>query len=674
MKVRVLGAIAAAFAGFLLAGQPAAGREPIPSTAAPPTIDEFLAEPELASPVLSPSGRYLAFVRNQNGYRMVAVLDLRTNAAKSLVTATLADGATYSWLRWKGDDRLLVGWRVYREKRRGDTDTGDLKTFEYGAGVMSVERETGKLTQLLQDDRLVHRRLADRDMVIDFLDQDPGRILMMGVTRGGKPAVWRVDLAGGSGEVIEEGNGRTVLWSTDRDGALVARWDLNYGGLVLYTRGPAGGDYVEAARMHPRDLRALPDFEFLGNTDKPGQVFVRMDPTTPADGDTASVRVFDFVTRKVGPAVWQHPRYDVESIVRDRRTGALLAGCYTAEVFRCDFTDPAEGAAFDMLLRHFKGQRNVVEVSRSADGGFSVLRVSGPDHAGAFFLFERAAKALTPLGDAWPALTGRLAVMERVSWTAQDGTRLEGYLTLPRTTSAGSKPPLVVMPHGGPESRDRYDYNLWVQFLATRGYAVFQPNFRGSSGFGRAFARAGYGQWGRLMQADVEDGVQHLIDAGRVDGSRMCIFGASYGGYVALQAGASRPDRYRCIVSFSGVSDLPGIMAWEAETFGRDSERFKYWAASIGDPRSDRERLDAVSPIRRAADFRAPVLLVHGEEDDVSPISQSRNMARKLQIAGRPYVFIELNEEGHDGWRKGSHRRALEALEAFLAQHLAPAR
>lgn len=175
------------------------------------------------------------------------------------------------------------------------------------------------------------------------------------------------------------------------------------------------------------------------------------------------------------------------------------------------------------------------------------------------------------------------------------------------------------------------------------------------------------------MQTDVEDGVQALIDQGRVDAGRMCIFGASYGGYVALYAGASQPDRYRCVASFAGVSDLAESVERDGRFYGRDSSAYEYWIRSIGDPKRDRARLDARSPALLADRFQAPVLLVHGDQDETVDIDQSRAMERALKRAGKPVKMLVLVEEGHSGWREANQRLALAELEAFLARHLGPA-
>jgi dipeptidyl aminopeptidase/acylaminoacyl peptidase len=232
------------------------------------------------------------------------------------------------------------------------------------------------------------------------------------------------------------------------------------------------------------------------------------------------------------------------------------------------------------------------------------------------------------------------------------------------------------MPHGGPEARDSYNYNFFVQYLTWRGYAVFQPNFRGSEGSGRSFAAAGYRQWGRLMQDDITDGVQHLVNSGAVDGERMCIVGASYGGYAALAGAALTPDLYKCAVSIAGDSDLIELLNIERREEGRGSWAYAYWRRLIGDPSTDRDALIAVSPAHQAANVRIPVLLIHGEDDTVVAPEQSEIMRRALTRAGRPVQLITIEDAGHgwSTWRREDRQRLLEETDRFLAAHIGAAR
>jgi dipeptidyl aminopeptidase/acylaminoacyl peptidase len=203
---------------------------------------------------------------------------------------------------------------------------------------------------------------------------------------------------------------------------------------------------------------------------------------------------------------------------------------------------------------------------------------------------------------------------------------------------------------------------------------VFQPNFRGSDGFGLAFAESGHGEWGRKMQDDVTDGVRVLVDRKDVDPARICIVGASYGGYAALAGATLTPALYRCAVSMSGPADLAAFLKYRGKLHGRNSELYAYWKKQIGDPDSDAARIAEVSPALHVDRIEAPILLIHGEDDDIVPYAQSRDLKKRLDRSGRRTELITLEGEGHDDWSMASWRRVLPAVGAFLDQHLGAAR
>ena len=207
-----------------------------------------------------------------------------------------------------------------------------------------------------------------------------------------------------------------------------------------------------------------------------------------------------------------------------------------------------------------------------------------------------------------------------------------------------------------------------AQYFASRGYMILQPNFRGSSGFGAAFRDAGLGEWGGKMQDDITDGVNALVRSGRVDPSRICIIGASYGGYAALAGGAFTPDLYRCVAAIAPVADLPAMLREERRDHGAKHWVVDYWRSLIGDPRAERDKLEAISPVNSAEKFQAPVLLIHGRDDLVVPMSQSRAMESALKRAGKDVQMIEL--KGEDHWLSTSEARlaTLKALDAFVAK------
>lgn len=655
-------------AGFTVAGL----LLPSPARADPPTIADFVADPSVSGASLSPSGRYLVWVAHDGDRSDIQVRDLQEKTVMVLTGGEAREsfgGVYIDWIRWKTDDRLLIGITRMEVRRSGNRDTGDIRSYRYGRSVLSMSRDGTSHIQLKAPDTKDTRP----GEVLDLLRNDPDNILMIYRTALGSLDVARVNILTGEAEQTLTGHRRVLDYVTDRDGTVVGRIAYRrVGQIEIMEALEADGSWSEVYRLRRNEIRDLPDYEILGGTGAPGKVYVAVQPEAPeGDNTTAAVHIFDFTSRAMGPAIWQQPAYDVTGILQDADSGELVAGCYWADIYRCDFLDPQDDAVMSGIRRFFGEGWSVSVISQARDGGRWLVRASAPNNPGELFIFHVDERRMEYIDAVYPRLPETaLGTMSRIDYTAADGQPLFGYLTRPPGAAPDAVLPLVVMPHGGPEARDYLTYDTWAQFLATRGYQVFQPNFRGSAGMGRAFAQAGYRQWGRRMQDDVTAGVDHLIAAGLAESGRACIVGASYGGYAALQSGASQPDLYRCVISIAGPSDLVTMLRWVWTEAGANSDSYEYWLKAIGDPRDDRAALDAVSPIRAVDDWRLPVLLIHGEADSVVPVSQSRDMERALRRARKDVHLVVMEGAGHSRWLSRDETRVLSEIESFLATHL----
>jgi dipeptidyl aminopeptidase/acylaminoacyl peptidase len=294
-----------------------------------------------------------------------------------------------------------------------------------------------------------------------------------------------------------------------------------------------------------------------------------------------------------------------------------------------------------------------------------LVNTSGNGDSGTYYLVDLEAVRADLFGAARPAIAddqvGPISVFE---YTAADGLGLDGILTLPPGQEAEDLP-LVVLPHGGPHAHDGEGFDWWAQAFASRGYAVFQPNFRGSTNRDEAFVRAGYGEWGRKMQTDISDGVAELARKGIVDPARVCIVGASYGGYAALAGVTLQHDIYRCAVAVAPVADLEAFFLTNMRQSGRSRMVRRSLAEEFGPARN----FDAISPRQQAAKASAPILLIHGRDDTVVDFDQSREMAEALRHAGKPVRLVEL--EGEDHWlsRSATRQQMLEEAVAFVQEH-----
>lgn len=357
-------------------------------------------------------------------------------------------------------------------------------------------------------------------------------------------------------------------------------------------------------------------------------------------------------------------------ILRSPLTHRIIgAGYREGESYAYHFFDDSADRAWSAIHRAF--QDRIVRLEGwSADMRTAVVFTEGAGDAGTYHLIDLDARRADILGEAYPDITpDQVAEMQPLSYLAADGMTIPGYLTLPPGREARDLP-LVVLPHGGPAARDVLGFDWWAQAIASRGYAVLQPNFRGSDGLGRAHLEAGYGEWGRKMQSDLSDGVRHLAEAGTIDPARVCIVGASYGGYAALAGVTLEQDVYRCAVSVAGVSDLRRMVQWTADRQGRrNTASVRYWNRFMGAERFGDRSLDDRSPAHQAARAGAPILLMHGMDDTVVPFDQSSRMADALGRAGRPHEFIRLTGEDHWLSRAETRQRMLAETVRFLEAH-----
>ena len=317
------------------------------------------------------------------------------------------------------------------------------------------------------------------------------------------------------------------------------------------------------------------------------------------------------------------------------------------------------------------GDTSVQLASWSEDFTRVVVLASGGWTSGIFLLFTEGQEQPAIIARQRPQITRELIARTIVTeYAARDGLPIPALLTaMPDVLEAGESP-LIVMPHGGPAAFDRADFDWLAQYFASRGYVVLQPQFRGSTGFGHSHMAAGEGEWGKKMQTDLDDGVAFLVDQGIADPERVCIVGASYGGYAALAAGVFAPELYRCHVSINGVSDIRYALRDDLRRYGSGHWVVKYWQDWYGAGFREREELDALSPAQLAESFEGPLLLIHGRDDIVVDPDQSRLMRNALRRAGKDVEFVQIR--GGDHWLTSPETRieVLMLTAEFIEQHL----
>lgn len=353
-------------------------------------------------------------------------------------------------------------------------------------------------------------------------------------------------------------------------------------------------------------------------------------------------------------------------VLRERKTGRIIGGTHGAGDQRYVFFDNEMQAHWNAVLRAFPDEK-VHLVSRSDDFSRIVVEVFGARDGYSYALFDWYSHTATILGQVYAGISAP-AQVRPVNYLAADGRRIEGYLTLP----PGRDPkalPLVVMPHGGPEAADSGDFYYWPQALASLGYAVLQPNFRGSN-VTSELIEAGFGEWGRKMQTDLSDGVRDLARQGVIDPKRVCIVGGSYGGYAALAGVTLERDVYRCAISVAGISDLRRFRSWI--TTNHSSVVQRYWDRFMGITDKKGAALEEISPIEHIAAVNVPVLLVHGKDDTVVPYEQSEIMVNAMKKTGKAVEFVTLNHEDHWLSTGATRLQMLQASAAFLKANNPP--
>lgn len=480
----------------------------------------------------------------------------------------------------------------------------------------------------------------------------------------GNAAIYRVNLRNGRANRLTPSgtNDDTISYGLDQRGRVAVRLDAdresNRWGVYAYegTTPRLLVDGVSPYGAPPSMQGLMPD----------GRVVLSM--PGEGQGGFATLFAYDRVSgaREI---LFERDGLDVAGALSDPWTRNIVGAAWIADEVERQYFEADLQSVYDAAVAALGGSVSLSSWSRDRSR-FIIYAERGMD-GGGYYLFTPAANTMRRLAMRYPELAQHpTGERQAIRYRARDGVSIPAILTLPEGSRTNL--PLVLLPHGGPHGpRDDLGFDWWAAFLASRGYAVLQPNYRGSGGYGQAWEEAGYRQWGGLMQHDLDDGVDALARAGIINPANVCIVGASYGGYATLAGVTMTPERYRCGASVAGVSDLSQMLLdTERRTGGDDSMASDWWRQSMGDREEDRAAVRAASPVNLADRVTAPVLLIHGNDDTVVPIDQSRRMLRALQGAGKDVRFVELT--GDDHWLSDAPTRIrmLREIETFLGEHL----
>jgi dienelactone hydrolase len=632
---------AALLLGVATVGGDAARAAPAPTIAA----EAFGALPAFSDPRISADGKRLLALAYAGGEKVVIVYDIDGDGHFTRIN--VGDKLEVLEARWAGSRRILL--KVYGINKEMGVELPLIRLFLFDLDTRELKALGGDKIGGLSGGNIIH---------VD----DSGDFVLIEAQRTiwSPPSVLRVDLATLKTKEVVADYGGVWDWYADANGIVRAGLGSADGKWFLLYREKEEGSFrrINGKRSHEDTLSDVERVIPIPGSDK-GYALAHK-----ATGRYGVYR-YDFAADAIGEPVFEHPEVDVEGADISRRTGAVEAIEYIDERDRIVWLDPAMKNVQARLDKALPDRVNRVVSRDVADNRMIVWSTAASD-PGTYYLYDRARGELREVAKPFPALDGKpLAPVAPIRYPARDGLSIPAYLTIP--VGRGDKGlPLIVMPHGGPFVRDKWEYDGWAQFLANRGYVVLQPNFRGSTGYGKAFVDAASGQYGRKMQDDLDDGVRALVQRGLVDAKRVCILGASYGGYAALWAAARNPDIYRCAISFAGISEVKTMLhydpgSWTPRRYYRD------WRDRIrGEEKFD---LDAVSPLSRAASIRVPLLIAHGEKDKTVPVTQSKKMDEALRRAGIEHEFILYPDEKHGFSKAEDSIDFLKRVEAFLARH-----
>ncbi len=634
-----------------------AGLAATTARAAPP-VEAYARLPAMEDVSLSPSGARYAYVTVDGDARKLVAATVDGNQA---LFVSDVGKAKVIGVYWAGDDHLLV-----EVSHTADLGPEFVSTREEMSAVIAINVTTGKAISVFRSEPAITQAVFGYNGVAQINGHWFGYFGGITLKKGlngyaidhDYPDLYRVDLDSGVTTLAAHGGEASQGWLVGPDGMVIARklYHEKTGDWAVLA-GDETGDPLSSGR-DPLDGVGL-----LERGKTPDSVLIEQ----PGDKET----IIEQAPLSGAAAEVVGDDLTIYGVFFDPKTHLWIGQVAQGDRPETSLFDPALNARMRSVARAFPGRTVALT---SYDSGFNRLIVytTGTADSGTYWLIDLAGHKANPLGYEYPDVQADdVGPIQMVTWRAADGLELHGVLNLP-PGGAAKNLPVIVMPHGGPQERDYPTFYWWAQVFAARGYAVFQPNFRGSSGYGKAFRDAGFGEWGRKMQTDISDGLAELVHQGVVDPKRACIVGWSYGGYAAMAGVTLQNGLYRCAVSMAGVSNLPAMLSNTADTRGSIGAPMRYWRAFMGATSTFGGDIAAISPVNLAGRADAPVLLVHGKDDTTVPYGQSVGMADALKRAGKPVEFVTL--EGADHWllKEDTRIAMAKASVAFVEKYNPP--
>ena len=626
------------------------------------SVEDFFKNSDFASLRLSPNGEWLAALGPYEGRRNLFSMRLSDRASARLTNLQSKSRGDFNrdvaFFFWVNDERLIYG-----------LDAGGNESFSWFA----VNRDGTELRQLFRGASGV-AFVPPNSNVLNRLDHDPEHILVSNNERNRfYPDVYRMNVYTGKMNRVETNPGYIQGYSSDRDGNVrfaVGHPDsrgraLRQGEQLEQLSYYRPNEDAEWKIVHATHYFDGPNFIPLGFAADNTMMYV----ATNEGRDTLAIYMFDPEKGELGELILADERADLTGLALSPKDYRPLWVAWQYELPEKVMLDEEFAALQATIDGAFPDNYNRI-TSISKDENRTLILSGSDQDPGTYYLYDKAANKIEFFAQRRRWIDPKdMSAMTPVRYEARDGETIHAYLTVPAGMEAKDLP-LIINPHGGPYGiRDSWGYNRETQFLANRGYAVMQINYRGSGGYGRRFIDIAWQKWGLEMQDDITDGVLWAIDQGIADPERICIYGASYGGYATMAGITKTPELYRCAVNYVGVVDLMAqIKYWNR----RGSNFIQAWSKrAVGDQKRDRERLLATSPINHLDKVKVPLYVVHGKRDPRVPHdTQYIPLMRKLRGTEIDYKSMVKNKEGHGFRREENNFELYTELEKFFAEHI----